>query len=399
MLERAFIGRSRYQLWLAVLLIPILVGLACYYRQYQDGLGITGMSRDVIWGFYIAQFTFLVGVAASAVMVVLPFYLHNQHEFGRVVILGEFLAVAAVIMCLLHVFVDLGQPARVLNVLLHPAPQSVMFWDMLVLNGYLLLNLVIGWTTLDCERNETRPPGWIKPLIYLSIPWAISIHTVTAFLYCGLPGRHLWLTALLAPRFLATAFAAGPALLILLCLVLKKTAGFDAGIAALRKLAIIVAYAMIVNVFFILLEFFTSFYSGVPSHRLDLVYLFFGLEGHTRMVPWMWASLVMGVVSIPLLLGIVGRRAPLPLALGCGMVFLATWMDKGLGLIAGGFAISPMETVAEYAPTLAEILISVGIYAVGALVLTLLFKLALSVRQEPEDSSPTLGCPSDQTYS
>ena len=287
-------------------------------------------------------------------------------------------------MCVLHIFVDLGQPTRVLNVLLHPAPRSVMFWDMIVLNGYLLLNLVIGWTTLDCERNATPPPGWVKPLIYLSIPWAVAIHTVTAFLYCGLPGRHLWLTALLAPRFLATAFAAGPALLILLCLLLKKTAGFDAGAEALRKLSITVAYAMIANLFFILLEFFTGFYSGVPSHRRDLQYLFFGFEGHTRMVPWMWASLAMGAASIPILLGSVRRRTHLPLAIACGMVFLSTWIDKGLGLIAGGFAISPMDTVADYAPTLPEILISLGIYAGGALILTLLYKIVLSVREESE---------------
>jgi Ni/Fe-hydrogenase subunit HybB-like protein len=384
MLERAFIGRRSYQLWLATLLIPIAAGLACYFDQFTRGLSITGMSRDVIWGFYIAQFTFLVGVAASAVMVVLPFYLHDQREFGRVVILGEFLAVAAVIMCVLHIFADLGQPTRVLNVLLHPAPQSVMFWDMIVLNGYLLLNLVIGWTTLDCERNAAHPPGWVKPLIYLSIPWAVAIHTVTAFLYCGLPGRHLWLTALLAPRFLATAFAAGPALLILLCLLLKKTAGFDAGSGALRKLSITVAYAVIVNLFFILLEFFTGFYSGMPSHRRDLQYLFFGFEGHTRMVPWMWASMAMAVASIPILLGSVRSRTHLPLALACGMVFLSTWIDKGLGLIAGGFAISPMDTVADYAPTLPEIMISLGIYAGGALILTLLYRIVLSVREESD---------------
>ena len=384
MIEKAFNGRSRYQLWLAALLIPIAVGLACYLDQYAHGLGITGMSRDVIWGLYIAQFTFLVGVAASAVMVVLPFYLHDQREFGRIVILGEFLAVAAVVMCMLHIFVDLGQPARVLNVLLHPAPQSVMFWDMIVLTGYLVLNLVIGWTTLDCERNDVRPPRWIKPLIYLSIPWAVSIHTVTAFLYCGLPGRHLWLTALLAPRFLATAFAAGPALLILLCLLLKQTTGFDAGSEALRKLSITVAYAMIANLFFILLEFFTGFYSGVPSHRRDLEYLFFGFDGHARMVPWMWASLVMATASIPILLGSVRRPTGLLLAVASGMVFVSTWMDKGLGLIAGGFAISPMETIAEYAPTLPEIMISLGIYAGGALLLTLLYKMVLSVRAEAE---------------
>jgi Ni/Fe-hydrogenase subunit HybB-like protein len=305
-------------------------------------------------------------------------------------------------MCILHIFVDLGQPTRVLNVLLHPAPRSVMFWDMIVLNGYLLLNLVIGWTTLDCERNEVRSPGWIKPLIYLSIPWAVSIHTVTAFLYCGLPGRHLWLTALLAPRFLATAFAAGPALLVLLCLLLKKTTGFDAGSGALRKLAITITYAMIVNLFFILLEFFTGFYSGIPSHQRDLRYLFFGVEGHAKMVPWTWAAMAMGAASIPLLLISVRRQSPRLLAIACAMVFGATWIDKGLGLIAGGFAISPMDTVADYAPTTPEILISVGIYAVGALILTLLYRIVLSVREESDDHdkvaiSSNLGTPQQRS--
>ncbi len=184
--------------------------------QFNYGLGITGLSRDVSWGFYIAQFTFLVGVAASAVMLVIPYYLHNYKKFGRIVILGEFLAISSVMMCILFIFVDLGQPMRVMNVMLHPTPNSVMFWDMIVLLGYLTLNLVIGWTTLGAERKEVAPPAWVKPLIYLSVPWAVSIHTVTAFLYAGLPGRELWLTAIMAARFLSSAFAAGPALLVLL---------------------------------------------------------------------------------------------------------------------------------------------------------------------------------------
>ena len=187
------------------------------------------MSRDVSWGLYIAQFTFLVGIAASAVMLVLPYYLHDYKAFGKITILGEFLAVAAVVMCVTFIFVDLGQPSRVLYVLLYPSPTSVLFWDMIVLNGYLILNIVTGWTVLTSDKKGMPPPAWVKPLIYLSIPWAISIHTVTAFIYAGLPGRSFWLTAIMAPRFLASAFASGPALLILFCLVMKRFARFDAG--------------------------------------------------------------------------------------------------------------------------------------------------------------------------
>jgi molybdopterin-containing oxidoreductase family membrane subunit len=208
MLEKALTGSNRYWGWIAVLLAFMAAGALSYIQQYNYGLGLTGMSRDVSWGVYIAQFTFLVGVAASGVMVVLPYYLHNYKTFGKITILGEFLAVASVSMCLMFILADLGQPTRALNVLLHPTPNSILFWDMIVLNVYL---------------------KWIKPFIYISIPWAVSIHTVTAFLYAGLPGRHFWLTAILAPRFLASAFAGGPALLILLCLIIKRVTKFDAG--------------------------------------------------------------------------------------------------------------------------------------------------------------------------
>ena len=192
------------------------------YLYQFSGLGVTGLSRDVSWGLYIGQFTFLVGVAASAVMLVIPYYLHDYKKFGKISILGEFLAISAVLMCMLFIFVDIGQPMRVLNVMLHPTPNSVMFFDMCVLAGYLLLNVLVGWTTLGSERKDVPPPKWVKPLIYLSIAWAPSIHTVTAFLYAGLPGRHFWLSAIMAARFLASAFAGGPSLLILLALIVRK---------------------------------------------------------------------------------------------------------------------------------------------------------------------------------
>src|SRR5512138_2524742 len=240
MLDKAFTGSGRYWGWIAFLLVLIGVGFACYLRQLEYGLGITGLSRDVSWGIYIAQFTFFVGVAASAVMVVLPYYLHNVQQFARITILGELLAVAAVTMCMLFIFVDMGQPTRVLNVLFYPTPHSMMFWDMISLTGYLLLNGVIAYVMLAAEQKGIPAPHWIKPVIILSIPWAISIHTVTAFLYNGLPGRPLWFTAILAPRFLASAFASGPALLILLWLLLRRLNRSEAGGEAVQKLGVIV---------------------------------------------------------------------------------------------------------------------------------------------------------------
>ena len=381
MFEKAVVGGRRYWTWLLVLLGVIGLGLVSYLWQFRTGLGITGLSRDVTWGLYIAQFTFLVGVAASAVMVVLPYYLHDWKAFGKITILGEFLAMSAVTMCMLFVFVDMGQPTRVLNVLLYPTPNSMMFWDFVSLGGYLLLNAVIALVTLSAEKKSVAPPGWIRPVILLSIPWAVSIHTVTAFLYNGLPGRSFWLTAILAPRFLASAFAAGPALLILLCMIIRKLTKFDPGREPIQKLAVIVTYAMIINVFFVAMEFFTVFYSGIPEHIHHFAYLFVGLEGHSRLVPWMWTSMLLALASLPLLIVPRWRKDEKVLAATCAIVFLSLWIDKGIGLIVGGFVPSPLGAVTEYAPTLPEISITLAIWAVGALVITVFYKIALSVRE------------------
>ncbi len=381
MIDHLLHGGPRYWAWLAFLCVVIAIGFGCYYYQLDYGLGVTGMSRDVSWGFYIAQFTFLVGVAASGVMVVLPYYLHHYKMFGKITIMGEFLAVAAVTMCVLFVVVDLGQPSRVLNVLLYPTLNSVMFYDIIVLSGYLLINIVVGWTMLTAESNELPPPAWVKPLIYISIPWALSIHTMTAFLYSGLPGRDYWLTAIMAPRFLASAFASGPALLILIALILRRVTSFDPGLPALRKIGTIVTYAMIVNIFFVLMEFFTGFYSQAPGHMASLQYLFFGLDGYGRLVPFMWLAAVLGIGAVIALLFQRVKQDERLFALALGAIFVATWIDKGLGLIVGGFTPNPLGDITEYAPTLPELGVTLGVYGIGFLVLTVLYKITVGVRE------------------
>jgi Ni/Fe-hydrogenase subunit HybB-like protein len=381
MLDSAFRGGMRYWTLLGFWMLIILAGLAAYGRQLSEGLGVTGMSRDVTWGLYIAQFTFLVGVAASAVMVVIPYYLHDYKAFRPMVILGEFLAVSAVAMCMLFIFVDLGQPRRVLNVLLHPSPHSVMFWDMVVLSGYLLLNLVIGGVTLEAERQGTKPPKWIKPLVYLSIPWAVSIHTVTAFLYSGLSARPFWMTPVLAPRFLASAFASGPSLLIIIALILRRFTKFEAGKEAIQKLATIITYALVANVFFTLVEIFTAFYSNMPHHMHSFQYLFFGLEGHNSLAPWMWTCELLTVGSVVLLLLPGVRKHEGLLAPICVAVIAAVWIEKGMGTVVTGFVPTPMGKVTEYLPTAPEVMITLGVYGIGFLVLSVLCKIVVGVRE------------------
>jgi molybdopterin-containing oxidoreductase family membrane subunit len=306
---------------------------------------------------------------------------HDVREFGRLTIFGEFLAIPAVVVAMLFVFVDIGQPQRVFNLFLHPSPRSPMFWDSVALAGYLVLNLVIGWKVLEAERREEPPPPWLKPLIYLAIPWAISIHTVTAFLYCGLAARPFWLTAVLTPRFLASAFASGPALLILLSLVLRRLTGFDAGNTALVKLAKIMTYALIANLFLLAMELFTALYSDIPHHISSWTYLYWSVDGTmASVVPFMWLSLLLAFASLVLLLRKATYSNTPSLALVAVMVVVSIWIDKGAGMMTGGLNPSPLGRFTPYFPSLVEIVMGLGLYALGALILTGLYRIAITVK-------------------
>ncbi|SMF26819.1 sulfate reduction electron transfer complex DsrMKJOP subunit DsrP [Desulfovibrio gilichinskyi] len=382
MLEKALKGGPKYWGWIIFLLLIIGAGFTVYLNQLQEGLTVTGLSRDVSWGFYIAQFTYLVGLAASGVMIVLPYYFHHYKKFHGMVIMGEFMAIAAVVMCLGFIIVDIGSPQRMLNIIFHPTPNSILFWDMIVLNGYLLLNVVIGWTCLESERQRVEPPKWIRPLAYTSIVWAFSIHTVTAFLYAGLPGRHYWLSAILAARFLASAFCSGPAILLLVVFLVRKITKYEPGKGAIGTLTTIITYAMCVNVFFFLLEVFTAFYSNIPGHIHSFAFLFTGSHGHSELVPWMWTAVAFAIISLALLIPPKLRYNQKLLPFSLAILVIATWIDKGLGLLIGGLTPNPFGEVTTYWPSGKELMVSMMVYALGALTLTILYKIATDIKRD-----------------
>jgi molybdopterin-containing oxidoreductase family membrane subunit len=372
MIGKALAGDRRYWSWIALLLAVIAAGAAMYIRQLNDGLAITGLSRDVSWGLYIGQFTFFDGIAASAVMVVIPYYLHDAKQFGKAAVLAECLAIAAVIASMLFVLVDLGQPARVLNVLLYPSPHSLMFWDIMSLSGYLLLNAALAFGTVRVGNKGLAPPQWLTIAAYLCIPWAIAIQTVSAFLYGGLAARPLWMTAVLVPRFLASAFAAGTALLILLVFALRQTARFDVGDAVIGKLTTIVTYAASIGALLVAAELFTGFYGGVPADREPL--------SHQYATAWMWMSAALMVAALITLYVPRWRRSPAALVGALAGVVLSVWMDKGLAFIVGGFQPSSLGTVTAYRPTVAEWTVAAGIWALSALMLTVFYKMTDQTR-------------------
>ncbi|MBW1781561.1 MAG: polysulfide reductase NrfD [Deltaproteobacteria bacterium] len=380
MIEKALHGGKSYWVWVVLLGAGVGIGLLAYLYQLREGLWVTGMSRNVSWGFYISQFTFLVGVAASVLMVVLPLYLHDFKAFGPITALAQFLAVGALLMSLLFIFSDVGMPMRILNVPLNPTPGSMLFYDTLFLPGFLILNFIIGWVALGAEKRDVPPSGRVKALIYLSIPWAVVMHTVTAFIYAGTPGRGFWMTAIMAPRFLVTAFAAGPALLIVLCMVLKAVARFEVREVAIQKLVTIMLYALIIDVFFLGVEYYTAFYSHVPSYIETFEYLFLGIAGNTALVPWYWTMNMTLLAAIGLLV-LPGTRKSRPrLVATCVLALIGLWIDKGFVLVPAAFIPNVFGRITEYPPSWVELILSAGIYCLGILVITALYKVVVSVR-------------------
>ena len=138
-------GNWLYWLWISGLLALIAIGFIAYVRQLTGGLATTSMRDQVSWAFYIGNFTFLVGVAAAAVLLVIPAYIYHWKPIKEVVILGELLAISSIAMCGLFVLVDVGRPDRLWHLI--PVlgrlniPSSLLAWDVIVLNGYGLLNL------------------------------------------------------------------------------------------------------------------------------------------------------------------------------------------------------------------------------------------------------------------
>ena len=380
----ALVGDWRYYLWIGTLFALCLLGLNAYVKQFVHGLIVTGMSDQVSWGVYIANFTFLVGVAAAAVMLVIPVYIYKNHELHDLVIFGELLAVAAIIMCLAFVTVDLGRPDRFWHLIPGVGkfnfPGSMLSWDVIVLNGYLLLNVHICGYLLYKRYQGKKPSKWFYiPFVFIGIVWAVSIHTVTAFLYVGLGGRPFWNSAIVGPRFIASAFTAGPAIIILALQVIRRATHYRITDRALLTLRGIVQISMIINVFLLLNELFKEFYTG-NLHVASALYLFFGLHGHHALVAWIWTAIACNLTSMVLLL-LPASRSLKWLDVACVLAIVGIWIEKGMGLVIPGFVPTPLGELVEYTPTLNETLICLGIWALGLLCYTLFLLISIPILQ------------------
>jgi len=374
-------GNQAYWIWVLILFILSLLGLNAYARQLAYGLFTSGMGDEVSWGLYIANFAFLVGMAAAAVMMVIPVYIFKDKEMKQVVIFSELFAVAAMVMCILFIIVDLGRPDRLWHMIPFIGyfnwPGSLLTWDVIVLNIYLLLNVYVCCYLLYATYYGRKPiPILYVPFVFLAIVWAPSIHTVTAFLFQGLGGRSFWNTGLIAPRFLASAFAAGPAFMIIVITLLKKMREISFETIVIDRIRVIVTVSLLVSIFLAGSELFAEFYSD-SVHTVHMSYLF-GLHGESLLAPWMWSSMGFTIIAALILLSPFRNRQG-PVIVSCILIIVGIWIEKGIGFVIPGFIPTPLGDFVQYVPTVNELMICIGIWAFGLLIYTLLLKAAIPI--------------------
>lgn len=379
----SFKGSKLFYAWMCFLTLLTFIGVYAYAGQFAQGLMVTGMTDQVSWGLYIANFTFIVGLAAAAVMLVIPAYIYHNKALHDVVILGELLAIASIIMCLLFVNVDLGRPDRFWH-LLPPFgkfnfPISMLSWDVVVLIGYLILNVhICGYLLYADYRGEEPKRSFYIPFVFLAIFWAISIHTVTAFLYVGLSGRPFWNAAIVAPRFIGSAFTAGPGFMFITFQIIRRLTNYKISDEALRLLRQIVTVALLINLFLVGCEAFKEFYAE-STHSSSARYLFFGLHGHNKLVPWIWFAILIETIAAIIFITPLLARKWVFSNIACVFAIVGIWIEKGPGMVVSGFVPTPLGEIVEYFPTLAESLICIGVWAFGFLVYSWLVHLAIPI--------------------
>ncbi|MGP1679793.1 MAG: NrfD/PsrC family molybdoenzyme membrane anchor subunit [Burkholderiales bacterium] len=376
-------GGLKFYAWIAFLGVFVLILLYGTYLQATEGLIITGLTNQITDGLYIANFVFMVGVAAGAVTIMFPAHVYHHKGLHDVTVLGEMLAVSAVMACNLFILSHMGRPERLWHMIppfgILNIPSSALALDVITLSTYLILNLVGGFYFMYTRYMGTEVNRkFYMPLIYISIVWALSIHTVTAFFLSTMPARPLWNTSMMPIRFIATAFAAGPSLIILLLLYIRKNTRLSIDDSAINTLSTIVAFCLGIALYLTMSEIVTELYA-VTEHSLGLQYLMFGLDGLNRLVPWFWASLVFNLVAFVMLLTPSVRKNHRLLPIACILAFGGIWIEKGMGTVVPGFIPTPSGEVTEYAPTLIEILITMGDWAMGMLIATVLMKGAIGI--------------------
>ncbi len=322
-------GRPRvWTIWITVLAAGLLVGFGSFIYQWSQGLGVTGLSNTITWGLYIVAFMFLVGISAGGLIVVAGAELVGTHRFEHLNRLAVVCSVAAVATAAGTILPDLGRPQRAWKMLVQPHLTSPLVWDMAVLGVYLAIGLIDLWIL----TRTPVPAKALRVMAIVSLPVAILVHSVTAWIFGLLVARPFWNTPLLAPLFISSALVSGTSLVVVTAYITERVTPFRVGDAAYTGLRRLLLWFVAADVFLLFTEVMTTYVSGEPDHRNQLDILLTG-----RLAPVFWSEVGLGVaLPVVLLLSRRGRR-PTTLAIAGVLLVLGVFAKRINILFAAEF--------------------------------------------------------------
>ena len=278
--------KRAWTVWISILGLGLLIGFGSFVYQVTSGLGVTGLSNTVSWGMYIVSFIFLVGVSAGGLIVVAGAELAGSQRFEHLNKLAVICSIAAVTTAAGSILPDLGRPFAAWKMMVHPNFTSPLVWDMGVLTVYLLIGAIDLYILTRPEVSRKS----LRIMAIISLPVAIIVHSVTAWIFGLLVARPFWNTPLLAPLFISSALVSGTALVIATAWVVERVTPWRAGSEAMDGLRRLILWFIAADVFLLGTEVMTTFVSGEPDHRRQLDILLVG-----RLAPVFWLEIIVGV--------------------------------------------------------------------------------------------------------
>lgn len=377
-------GGKLYYSWLLFLSFFVIVGLVTTYIQMTTGLIVTGASDQIVWELFVSNFIHCPSIASAAVLVVTPAYIYKRKDMKQLAVIGEAIAMVFVIIGINFILYHMGRPDRswhaVPGIGIFNFPSSVLTYDIIVLNVYLVLNAVAVFYYLYKHYvDEPMNTKFYTPLIYLAVAWGPFIHIITAFILSSNAQLAVWHTALMPFSFLAMAASAGPALVIIIFLVIRKFTKLEIADSVIDFFSQVIIWGLGALILMFAVEFFTELYPAT-HHAAPLEYAIAGHHGMDPYVPWFWTIMTVFVLQFLLLLNSkIRKNYNFLLPLICLSIFLSVLIEKPSILIFPAFSPTPLGEYAVYHPTLIEIFNVLFVWATGFIMLTMVLKGTVGV--------------------
>jgi molybdopterin-containing oxidoreductase family membrane subunit len=377
-------GGKVYYSWLLFLSFFVLVGLVTTFIQMTTGLVVTGASDQIVWELFVSNFIHCPSIASAAVLVVTPAYIYKRKDMKQLAVIGEAIAMVFVIIGINFILFHMGRPDRSWHAIpgigIFNFPSSVLTYDIIVLNVYLVLNAVAVFYYLYKHYvGQPLNTKFYTPLIWFAVAWGPFIHIITAFILSSNAQIAVWHTALMPFSFLAMAAAAGPALVIVIFLVIRKFTKLEIEDSVIDFFSQVIAWGVGLLILMFAVEFFTELYPAT-HHSAPLEYAINGHNGMNPYGPWFWSIMTIFVVQFFLLcIKKVRKSYNFMLPLLCISVFLSVLIEKPTVLIFPAFSPTPLGEYAVFHPTLIELCNVLFVWATGFILLTMVLKGVVGV--------------------